>query len=119
MYIEASRGTGRVIVPSLLVLAAERQATGAGRNAASPRFAEKVPFTAGHAVDAMDWSAVDRPVAHAAAIAWHVVKAGEPLRGLSPEPELNAGTGATPPNPTWPRPRSEVQRRARVQSRRS
>ncbi|MFE7268784.1 hypothetical protein ACFU9B_43740 [Streptomyces sp. NPDC057592] len=65
-----------VIVPSLSVLAAERQVTGAGRYAASLRFAENVPFTAGHAVDAMGWRAVDWPVAHAAAIAWHAVKAG-------------------------------------------
>ncbi|MCT2546832.1 MULTISPECIES: PIN domain-containing protein [Streptomyces] len=100
LYIEASRGTGRVIVPSPSVLAAERQATGVARHAASLRFAENVPFTAGHAVDAMDRRAEDRPVAHVAAIAWHAVKAGEPLRGLSPEPELYAGTGITPLNPT-------------------
>ncbi|MCX5166262.1 hypothetical protein OOK39_45335 [Streptomyces sp. NBC_00264] len=54
LYIKASRGTGRVIVPSLSVLAAERQDTGAGQHAASLRFAENVPFTTGHAVDAMD-----------------------------------------------------------------
>ncbi|MFE4336950.1 hypothetical protein ACFRQM_48845 [Streptomyces sp. NPDC056831] len=56
---------------------AERQVTGAGKHAASLRFAESVPFTAAHAVDAMDWRAVDWPVAHAAAIAWDAVKAGE------------------------------------------
>ncbi|WP_329595035.1 hypothetical protein OG298_40065 [Streptomyces sp. NBC_01005] len=100
LYIEAWRGTGRAIVPSLSVLAAERQATGAGRHAASLRFAENVPFTAGHAVDAMDQRAEDWPVAHAAAIDWHAVKAGEPLRVLSPEPEQYAGTGITPLNPT-------------------
>lgn len=43
----------------------------------------------------MDW-----PVAHAAAIAWHAVKAGEPITVLSLEPELYAGTGITPLNPT-------------------
>ncbi|MFF4519730.1 PIN domain-containing protein [Streptomyces mirabilis] len=88
LYIEASRGTGRVIIPSLAVLAAERQVAGAGKHAASLRFAENVPFTAAHAVDAMDWRSVDWPVAHAAAIAWHAVKAGEPLTVLSLEPEL-------------------------------
>ncbi|MFD8425567.1 PIN domain-containing protein [Streptomyces sp. NPDC059466] len=100
LYIEASRGTGRVLIPSLSVLAAERRLTGAGRNAASLRFAESVPFTADHARDAMDWGKVEMPVAHAAAIAWHAVKAGEPLTVLSLEPELYAGTGITPLNPT-------------------
>ncbi|ALO98798.1 hypothetical protein SHL15_7812 [Streptomyces hygroscopicus subsp. limoneus] len=100
LYIEASRGTGRALIPSLSVLAAERQVPGAGRHAASLQFAEKVPFTATHAVDVMDWVTVDWPVAHAAAIAWHAVKAGEPLTLLSLEPELYAGTGITPLNPT-------------------
>ncbi|MFJ8604957.1 PIN domain-containing protein [Streptomyces shenzhenensis] len=100
LYIEASRGTGRVIVPSLSVPAAERQVAGAGKHAASLRFAENVPFTAAHAVDAMDWRHVDWPVAHAAAIAWQAAKAGEPLTVLSLKPELYAGTGITPLNPT-------------------
>ncbi|MFF8867819.1 PIN domain-containing protein [Streptomyces sp. NPDC015139] len=99
LYIEASRGTGRVIVPSLSMLAAERQVAGAGKHAASLRFAENVPFTAAHAVDAMEWTNVDWPVAHAAAIAWQAVKAGEPLTVLSLEPELYTGTGITPLNP--------------------
>ncbi|MGY3061337.1 hypothetical protein ACVWZD_005582 [Streptomyces sp. TE3672] len=47
----------------------------------------------------MDRRAEDWPVAHAAAIALHAVKTGEPLRVLSPEPELYAGTGTTPLNP--------------------
>ncbi|MFI9825288.1 hypothetical protein ACIHFC_33355 [Streptomyces sp. NPDC052013] len=59
-----------------------------------------MPFTAAHAVDAMDWRNVDWPVAHAAAIAWQAVKAGEPLTVLSLEPKLYAGTGITPLNPT-------------------
>ncbi len=46
LYIDASRGTGRVIIPSLAVLAAERQVAGAGKHAASLRFAENVCFTA-------------------------------------------------------------------------
>ncbi|MFK0120746.1 PIN domain-containing protein [Streptomyces sp. NPDC090994] len=99
LYIEASRGTGRVLIPSLAVLAAERQTTGAGRHAAALRFAEYVPFTTAHAVDAMSWKA-DWPVAHAAAIAWHAVKAGEPLTLLSTEPGLYAGTGITPLDPS-------------------
>ncbi|WP_052845073.1 hypothetical protein [Streptomyces sp. NRRL S-31] len=82
------------------VLAAERRVPGAGRHAASLRFEENVPFAAAHAVDAMTWVKVDWPVAHAAAIAWHAVKAGEPLTPLSLEPELYAGTGITPLNPT-------------------
>jgi hypothetical protein len=100
LYIEASRGTGRVIIPSLSILAAERQVAGAGKHAASLRFAENIPFTAAHSVDAMDWKNVDWPVAHAAAIAWHAIKAGEPLTVLSLEPELYADTGITPLNPT-------------------
>ncbi|MFF4911172.1 PIN domain-containing protein [Streptomyces sp. NPDC001260] len=100
LYIEASRGTGRVIIPSLSLPAAERQVTGAGKHAASLRFAENLPFTTAHAVHAMDWPTVDWPVAHAAAIAWQAAKAGEPLTVLSLEPELYAGTGITPLNPT-------------------
>ncbi|MBT2411105.1 hypothetical protein J7I94_11095 [Streptomyces sp. ISL-12] len=100
LYIEASRGTGRVLVPSLSVLAAERQLAGAGRHAAGLRFAESVPFTAAHAVDAMDWKNTDWPVAHAAAIAWQALKTGEPLTLLSLEPGLYAHTGITPLDPT-------------------
>ncbi|MEU8718634.1 PIN domain-containing protein [Streptomyces sp. NPDC048663] len=100
LYIEASRGTGRVIIPSLSVLAAERQVVGAGRHAASLRFAESMPFTNAHAVEAMDWAHVVWPVAHAAAIAWQAAKAGDPLTVLSLEPELYVGTGITPLNPT-------------------
>jgi hypothetical protein len=46
-------------------------------------------------VDVMDWKNVGWPVAHAAAIAWQAVKAGETLTVLSLEPELYAGTGMT------------------------
>ncbi|WP_435607045.1 PIN domain-containing protein [Streptomyces ardesiacus] len=99
LYIEASRGTGRVIIPSLAVVAAERGTPGAGRHAASLRFAESVPFTAAHAVDTMGWPDTAWPVAHAAAIAWHAIKEGEPLTVLSLRPELYAGTGITPLNP--------------------
>ena len=81
-------------------LAAERQVPGAGRHAATLRFAEHLPFTAAHSVDAMDWKDVDWPVAHAAAVAWQAVKAGEPLTVLSLEPERYAGTGITPLTPT-------------------
>lgn len=69
-------------------------------HATSLRFAERATFTAAHAVDAMDWRDVDRPVVHPAAIAWHALKAGEPLTVLSLEPELYVGTGITPLNPT-------------------
>jgi hypothetical protein len=100
LYIEASRGTGRVLFPSLSVLAAERQVAGAGKHAASLRFAENVSFSTAHAVDAMGWPSVEWPVAHAAAIAWQAAKEGEPLTVLSLEPELYAGTGITPLNPS-------------------
>ena len=100
LYIEASRGTGRVIIPSLAVVATEREVTGAGRHAASLRFAENVPFTAAHAVEAMSWPDADWPVAHAAAIAWRAIRTGEPLTVLSLQPELYTGTGITPLNPT-------------------
>jgi hypothetical protein len=100
LYIEASRGTGRVLFPSLSVLAAERQVAGAGKHAASLRFAESVSFSTAHAVDVMGWTSVDWPVAHAAAIAWQAAKEGEPLTVLSLEPELYAGTGITPLNPS-------------------
>ncbi|WP_326693171.1 MULTISPECIES: hypothetical protein [unclassified Streptomyces] len=100
LYIEASRGTGRVLIPSLAVLAAERHLPGAGQHAASLRFAESVPFTDAHAVEAMGWTKADWPVAHVAAVAWHAVKAGEPLTVLSLEPGLYAATGITPLDPT-------------------
>jgi hypothetical protein len=100
LYIEASRGTGRILIPSLSVVAAERQVSGAGRHAAGLRFTEGVPFSTAHALDAMDWPGVDWPVAHSAAIAWESVKAGEPVTVLSLEPELYAGTGITPLSPT-------------------
>ncbi|MBC7268719.1 MAG: hypothetical protein H5T76_08325 [Streptomyces sp.] len=100
LYIEASRGTGRVLIPSLSVLAAERQLAGAGKHAASLRFAENVPFSTAHAVEAMSWPSVKWPVAHAAAIAWQATRQGDPLTVLSLEPESYAGTGITPLNPT-------------------
>ncbi len=100
LYIEASRGTGRVLVPSFSVLAAERQVPGAGAHAAALRFAEAVPFTTGHAAEAMAWPGLDWPVTHPAAIAWQAAKAGEPVTVLSLDPELYAGSGITPLNPT-------------------
>ncbi|MFF4984010.1 PIN domain-containing protein [Streptomyces sp. NPDC001046] len=100
LYIEASRGTGRVLVPSLSVVAAEREATGAGKHAASLRFAESVPFTAEYAKEAMAWEDADWPVAHAAAIAWQAVKKGEQLVVLSLDPGLYQSTGIIPLDPT-------------------
>ncbi|MFD0396426.1 hypothetical protein ACFQ3Z_46245 [Streptomyces nogalater] len=46
LYIEASHGTGRVTIPSLSVLATERQVADAGRHAGVPAVGEHVPFTA-------------------------------------------------------------------------
>lgn len=99
LYIEASRGTGRVLIPSLAALAAERGVPGAGRHATSLRFAEAVPFTTAHAEAAMRWPDAGWSVAHTAAIAWQAAGAGEPVTVLSLEPELYAGTGVTPLNP--------------------
>ena len=48
----------------------------------------------------MDWKNVDWLLAHAAAVAWQAAKAGEALIVLSLGPELYAGTGITPLNPT-------------------
>jgi hypothetical protein len=58
------------------VLAGGRQVAGAGKHAASLRFAKNVPFTAAHAGDATGWADVGWPVAHAAAVAWQAVKTG-------------------------------------------
>lgn len=99
LYIEASRGTGRVLVPSLSIVAAERQTPGSGTHAASLRFAEQVPFTSKHALDAMAWPDAEWPVAHPAAIAWQGAKAGDPVTVLSLDPQLYAGTGIIPLNP--------------------
>jgi len=100
LYIEASRGTGRVLIPSLAVLAADRQVPGAGAHAAALRFVESVPFTADHARDALAWPDAPWAVTHPAAIAWQAAKSGEPVTVLSLEPELYVGTGVTPLNPT-------------------
>ncbi|MCW7945192.1 hypothetical protein AAW14_25105 [Streptomyces hygroscopicus] len=100
LYIEASRGSGRVIIPSLSVLAAERQMPGAGMHAATLRFAQSIPFTTDHARDAFAWPGIQWSVAHPAAIAWQAAKSGEPVTVLSLEPDLYAGTGITPLNPT-------------------
>ncbi|WKK22155.1 PIN domain-containing protein [Streptomyces olivoreticuli] len=100
LYIEASRGTGRVLIPSLSVLAAERRSPGAGTHAASLRFAENIPFTSVHALEATAWPNVEWPVAHVAAIAWGAAKTGEPVTVLSLAPELYAGTGITPLDPS-------------------
>ncbi|MEV0889472.1 PIN domain-containing protein [Streptomyces microflavus] len=100
LYIEASRGTGHILVPSLAVLAAERQVSGAGKHAARLRFSESVAFTAGHAVDAMAWPDVEWPVVHAAAIAWSATREGEPVTVLSLVPDLYTATGIVPLDPT-------------------
>ncbi|MFE2561249.1 hypothetical protein ACFXGT_35620 [Streptomyces sp. NPDC059352] len=100
LYIEASRGTGRVLVPSLAALAAERQVPGAGRHAVGLRFAEGVAFSSAHAVEAMAWPAVEWAVAHAAAMAWGAARDGEPVTVLSLTPDPYADTGIVPLDPT-------------------
>ncbi|MFC7221461.1 PIN domain-containing protein [Streptomyces polyrhachis] len=100
VYIEASRGTGRVLIPSLSILAAERELTGCGTHAAALRFAEQVPFTSVHALDTMGWPDIQWPVAHPASIAWQAAQSGEPVTVLSCAPQLYAGTGIAPLDPT-------------------
>ncbi|WCD87818.1 hypothetical protein KPP03845_104219 [Streptomyces xanthophaeus] len=100
LYVEASRGTGRVLIPALSVLAAERRTPGAGTHAARLRFAETVPFTAAHALDAASWPGTDWAVTHPAAIAWQAAKTGEPMTVLSLDPALYEGTGVHPLDPT-------------------
>ncbi|WP_236242724.1 hypothetical protein [Streptomyces sp. CC228A] len=100
LYIEASRGTGRILVPSLAAIAAERQVPGAGKHATRLRFSESVAFTAAHADDAMAWPDTVWPVAHAAAIAWKAAREGEPVTVLSLVPDLYAATGIAPLDPT-------------------
>lgn len=48
----------------------------------------------------MAWAGAPWAVTHPAAIAWQAAKAGDPVTVLSLEPELYAGTGITPLNPT-------------------
>ncbi|MFI1104535.1 hypothetical protein [Streptomyces melanogenes] len=100
LYIETHAAPAASWSPSLSVLAAEQLVAGAGRHAAPLRFAGVIPFITAHAVDAMDWPTTHWPVAHAAAVAWQALKAGEPLTVLSLEPELYAETGITPLNPS-------------------
>lgn len=100
LYIESSRGTGRVLVPALSVLAAERQIPGAGTHAARLRFAETVPFTGAHALDAASWPSANWSVTHPAAIAWQAAKTGQPVTVLSLDPAAYEGTGVYPLNPT-------------------
>ncbi len=99
LYIEASRGTGRALIPSLSILAVERRSPGAGTHAASLRFAENIPFTSVHALEVTAWPNAEWPVAHVAAIAWGAAKVGEPVTVLSLAPELYVGTGITPLGP--------------------
>ncbi|MFI8105874.1 hypothetical protein [Streptomyces sp. NPDC086023] len=100
LYIESSRGAGRVLVPALSTLAAERAVAGAGSHAARLRFAEHVPFTAEHALDAASWPGTDWAVTHPAAVAWQAAKSGEAVTVLSLEPEAYEGTGIHPLNPS-------------------
>jgi hypothetical protein len=99
LYVEAARGTGRILIPALSVLAAECSTPGAGAHAAHLRFAEPVPFTTAHALDAASWPTTDRPVTHPAAIAWQAATSGEPVTVLSLISEAYDGTGIRPLNP--------------------
>ncbi|MFC7795748.1 PIN domain-containing protein [Streptomyces cinereoruber] len=100
LYIEASRGTGRILVPSLAALGAEQQVPGAGAHALGLRFAEPVSFTAQHATEAIAWPGLPWPVAHVAAIARQAARDGEPVTVLSLDPAPYAATGIVPLDPT-------------------
>ncbi|AWZ10524.1 hypothetical protein DRB96_18940 [Streptomyces sp. ICC1] len=100
LYIESSRGTGRVLIPALSLLAAERTTPGAGAHAARLRFAETVAFTGAHALDSSSWPATDWAITHPAAMAWQAAKDGEPVTVLSLSPQAYEGTGIYPLNPS-------------------
>ncbi|MFJ2060281.1 hypothetical protein ACIOMM_30685 [Streptomyces sp. NPDC087908] len=100
LYVEASRGAGRILVPSLAALGAEQQVPGAGRHALGLRFSEQIAFTAQHAVETITWPEVAWPVAHAAAIARQAARDGEPVTVLSLDPALYTSTGIIPLDPT-------------------
>lgn len=100
LYVETSRGTGRLLLPALSLLAAERAIPGAGTHAAALRYAEQVSFTTEHVVTAAGWPESGWAVTHPAAIAWQAARAGENAVVLSLEPGRYAGTGVTPLDPT-------------------
>ncbi|OKK02903.1 hypothetical protein AMK26_22445 [Streptomyces sp. CB03234] len=99
LYIEASHQRGRILVPSLCVLAADRLKPGCGAYAAGLRYAEGVPFTTAHAMEAVSWPRAEHAVAHAAAVAWQMATAGEPVTVLSLRDEAYRFTSMQALNP--------------------
>jgi hypothetical protein len=99
LYIEASHQRGRILVPSLCVLVADRLKAGCGAYAAGLRYAEGVPFTTAHAVEVVSWPHAEPAVAHAAAIAWQMAMAGEPVTVLSLRDEAYRFTSVHALNP--------------------
>ncbi|WP_435192253.1 PIN domain-containing protein [Streptomyces sp. bgisy126] len=100
LYIEASRGTGRILIPSLAALGAEQQVPGAGTHALGLRFCEHIAFTAEHAAEAIAWPGTSWPVAHVAAIAQQTARDGEPVTVLSLDPAPYAAISVVPLDPT-------------------
>ncbi|MGQ5656501.1 hypothetical protein [Streptomyces lannensis] len=80
-------------------LAAARHLAGSGTHAASLRFAEQVPFTSIHVLEAMAWPNIEWPAAYCAAIARQAAKAGDPVTVLFLDRRLYAGTGVIALNP--------------------
>jgi hypothetical protein len=99
LYVEASHQRGRILVPSLCVLAADRLKSGCGPYAAGLRYVDGIPFTTAHAVEAVSWPRADLAVAHVAAVAWQMATAGEPVTVLSLRDEAYQLTGIHALNP--------------------
>lgn len=99
LYIEARDQRGRILVPSLCVLAAERLKPGCCAYAAGLRHVEGVPFTTAHAVEAVSWPRAEPVVAHAAAVARQMATAGEPVTVLSLRDGVYRYTGVQALNP--------------------
>ncbi|MHC5906129.1 PIN domain-containing protein [Streptomyces sp. S6] len=83
LYVEASHQRGRILVPTLCILEADRLKPGCGTYAAGLRYTEHVAFTTAHALEALAWSRAEPAVAHAASVAWCMAVAGEPVTVLS------------------------------------
>ncbi|MEU9173977.1 hypothetical protein AB0D34_40485 [Streptomyces sp. NPDC048420] len=99
LYVEASHQRGHILVPSLCVLASDRLKPGCGQYAAGLRYAQSVPFTTAHAVEVLSWPRAEPAVAHAAAVAWQMATAGEPVTVLSLRDEAYRFTGVQALNP--------------------
>jgi len=83
LYVEASHQRGRILVPTLCILEADRLKPGCGAYAAGLRYVEAVPFTTAHALEALSWPRAEPAVTHTAAVAWCMAVAGEPVTVLS------------------------------------